>query len=86
MRRNDAEGEYRTRNLPLAQFILAKGAEIPEIRGERGHVEFIFPDPEERLGWEYELFKADEPIGVQQFLWAQKELRAQMDKKFGPRQ
>lgn len=79
--------EYRTRNLSLAAFILAKGAaEIPEIRGERGRAEFAFDDPEGKLGWEYELFKADEPVGVQQFIWAQRELRAQMDKKFGPRQ
>lgn len=79
------DSEYRTRNLPLAQFILARGASVPEIRGERGRGEFVFADPEENFGWEYELFKADTPVGVQQFIWAGRELFAQMDRKFGPR-
>ena len=78
--------EYRTRNLALAAFILAKGAGIPEIRGERGRAEFVFPDDEGKLGWEYVEFQADAPIGVQQYVWAHRELRAQMERKFGPRQ
>lgn len=77
--------EYRTRNLFLAVFILARGAEIPTIRGEVGRAEFVFPDPEERLGWEWELFNADEPVGVQQFCWAFRELKAQMKQAFNLR-
>ncbi len=38
--------EYRTRNLQLAIFILARGAEVPEIRGEAGRAEFVFLDEE----------------------------------------
>ncbi len=77
--------EYRTRNLYLAVFILARGGPIPEIRGEKGRAEFVFDDPEGKLGWEYMEFQADAPVPVQQFVWAQKELRAQMDRTFGPR-
>jgi len=77
--------EYRTNNLHLAAFILARGAPVPEIRGERGRAQFAFDDPEGKLGWEQQEFQADTPIGVQQLLWAQKELRAQMDRTFGPR-
>ena len=76
---------YRTRNLQLAAFILARGGPIPEVRGERRRAEFVFPDPKEELGWQYEEFRADAQVGIQQFLWAQKELRAQIDRKFGPR-
>lgn len=75
--------EYRTRNIGLAQFLLARGADIPEIGGKRGAAEFIFLDEEEKLGWEHLQFQADAPVGIQQILWAQKELRAQMDRKFG---
>ncbi len=77
--------EYRTRNLQLACFILARGADVPEIRGERGRGEFVFPDPEAKLGWEKELFQADTAVPVRQLFWAQKELRGQMERKFGPR-
>jgi len=78
--------EYRTHNIRLAEFILARGSKVPEIRGQRDRAEFVFDDPDGKLGWELELFRADEPILVQQFIWAQRELRAQMDRKFGPRQ
>jgi len=81
----NGECEYRTRNLGLAQFLIARGAPIPEIRGERGRAEFRFLDEEEKLGWEAVQFEADAQVGVQQFLWAQRELRAQMERKFGPR-
>jgi len=77
--------EYRTRNLFLAVFILARGAEIPEIRGEEGRAEFVFPDPEQRLGWEIMEFQADAPVPVQQFVWAFRELKAQMKQAFNSR-
>jgi hypothetical protein len=77
--------EYRTRNLKLAIFILARGADIPEIRGERGNAQFVFPDPEGNLGWEEQEYAADTAVSPHQLFWAQKELRAQMDRAFGRR-
>ena len=74
-----------TRNIALAAFILAKGGPIPAITGKRGAATFTFDDPEEKFGWTYEEFKSDVPIPVQQYLWAQRELRAQLDRALGPR-
>jgi hypothetical protein len=54
-------------------------------RGETGRAEFVFDDREEKLGWEWELFQADTPVPVLQFVWAQRELRAQMARAFGQR-
>jgi hypothetical protein len=78
--------EYRTRSLQFAAFVLARdSAGIPEIEGEKGRAELVFDDPDEKLGWEFELFKADTPVGIQQYIWATKELFAQINRKFGPR-
>ena len=77
------EKEYQTKNLQLATFILARGGEIPTLTGERGAVTFHFPDPEEKLGWEWELFLGDTPVPARQLFWAMKELRAQMDRHYG---
>jgi hypothetical protein len=75
--------EYSTRNLQLATYILARGAAVPAIKGQRGRAEFIFDDPEEKIGWEEQEFSADTPVGARQLFWAIKELRAQMDRAFG---
>ena len=64
--------EYRTRNLAYASFLLANGAQIPEIRGEQGRAEFVFLDEERALGWQWELFKADAPVPIQQYLMRRK--------------
>jgi len=77
--------EYRTRNIAFSAFLIARGAPIPEIHGQRGNAEFRFLDEQGTLGWEYEQFKADAPVPVQQLLWAQRELRAQLERAFGPR-
>ncbi len=67
--------EYRTRNLAYASFLLANGAQIPEIRGEQGRAEFVFLDEERALGWQWELFKADAPVPIQQYLCAERDSR-----------
>jgi len=76
---------FATRNIALASFLLAKGSPIPAITGQRGSVTFIFDDPEGKLEWTEQEFRADSPIPVQQFLWAQREIRAQLDRALGPR-
>jgi hypothetical protein len=78
--------EYRTRNLGFAAFLLARNAPIPDIRGKRGAAEFVFADEQGSLGAEWREFQADTPVPVQQYLWAHREIRAQMERKFGPRQ
>ena len=81
--RENSNVSYSTRNIQLACFVLARGAGVPTIKGQRGRAEFIFDDPEEKLGWEEQEFSADTPVGPRQLFWAIKELRAQMDRVFG---
>jgi hypothetical protein len=78
--------EFVTKNLQLASFILARGAEFSAVKGVPGRAEFVFLDSEEKLGWEAELLRADTPVPALQLFWAMRELRAQMDKAFGRRQ
>jgi hypothetical protein len=75
--------EYATKNLQLACYVLAKGADLIAIKGQRGRAEFVFHDPKEDLAWSEHEFSADAPVPVRQFCWAMREIRAQMDRAFG---
>jgi hypothetical protein len=85
-RHKDFPDWYRTRSLQVAAFLVAKGADLPRVSGQRGHADFWFNDPGGEWAWEAMKFDNDEPVGARTLFDAMRKLRTGMDEVFGPRQ